>query len=136
MLRAHPNGPADNGRSVAQLFRDIVGEIQEIFRAELRLANAEIRQQLSASAKASVALGGGLVTGLYAVLFLLLALSFGLAELTGSWWLGALIVGAGLAVLTAVMLLVGLRRLRAVHGPDRTVRTVKENLTWHKHPQT
>lgn len=136
MRRDQLSGPAENGRSVSQLFRDIVGEVQEIFRAELRLANAEIKQQLSASAKASVALAGGLIAGLYALLFLLLALACGLAEATGSWWLGALIVGAALAVLTGILVMVGLHRLRAVHAPQRTLRTVKENLTWQKHPQT
>ena len=134
MLRVDPNGSAEAGRSVPQLFRDIIVNVQEIFRSEIRLANAEIKQQVSSTARASTALAGGLVLGLYALNFLLLALALGLGVLLDSWWLGALIVGAALALGTAIMVAIGVRRLRAVHSPQRTLRTVKENLTWHKNP--
>ena len=127
----------NTARPLTEVFQDIVGNIQEIIRSELRLAKAELKQEAGAAAKASVALLAGVVFGIYAIGFLLLALAYGLAQLTGSWWIGALIVGGALLILTLVMLGVGRARLRAINPtPERTIRSAKESLAWDKHPKT
>ncbi len=127
----------NTARPLAEVFQDIVGNVQEIIRSELRLAKAELKQEAGTAAKASVALLAGLVFGIYAIGFLLLALVYGLAQLIGSWWIGALIVGGALLLLTRVMLGVGRARLRAINpAPERTIRSAKESLAWDKHPKT
>jgi len=124
-------------RPITELLQEIGGNAQEIFRSELRLARAEVQHEVGSAVKAAIALIAGVVCGVYAIGFLLLALVYGLATLLASWWIAALIVGAGLAALALLMLSVGRGRLRAIHpAPQRTIRSVKENLTWDKHRKT
>jgi uncharacterized membrane protein YqjE len=35
----------DNGRSIGTVLKDIVGNVQQIVRSEIRLASAEVRQE-------------------------------------------------------------------------------------------
>ena len=121
-------------RPVTQVLQDIAGNLQEIVRSELRLARAEIKHEAGAAAKAAIAVVCGALLAIYALGFLLLALVYGLALLLASWWIAALIVGAGLTVFALIALGIGGARLRAARRPaERTVRTVRENLTWDKH---
>jgi Zn-dependent protease with chaperone function len=124
-------------RPITELLQDIGGNVQEIIRSELRLARAEVRREVGSAAKAAIALIVAMICGVYAIGFLILALVYGLATLLASWWIAALIVGAALAALALVMLSVGRGRMRTIHpAPERTIRTVKENLTWDKHRKT
>jgi len=120
-------------RSVPQVFQDIVGNIQEIFRSEVRLATVELKREAGTAARAAVLLLVGVVFGIFALGFLLLALVYGLAALFASWWIAAIIVGGGLAVIALLLLGLGRGRMRRVRPtPERTIRTVKENLEWGK----
>ncbi len=120
-------------RSVPEVFQEIVGNVQEILRSEVRLATAELKHEASTAARAAVMFLVGAVFAIYALGFLLLALVYGLAALFASWWIGALIVGGGLAVVAVALLGIGRGRMRTVHpAPQRTLRTVKENLEWDR----
>ncbi|SRR5579875_264273 len=117
-------------RSVPEVLQDIVGNVQEIIRSEVRLAAAELKQQAGAAARAGVALPVGVVFGLPAPGFLLLALVYGLAVIFASWWIAALILGGGPEV---GLLGIGRGRLRTVRpATERTIRSVKESLEWGK----
>ncbi len=120
-------------RSVPEVFQDIVGDVQELLRSEVRLAKAELKIEAGTAVRAAVLFLVGAVFGIYALGFLLLALVYGLAALFASWWIGAIIVGGGLAVIAAALFGIGRGRIRAVRPtPERTIRTVKENLEWDK----
>lgn len=120
-------------RSVPEVFQDIVGNVQEILRSEVRLARVELKHEVGTAARAAVMFLVGAIFGIYALGFLLLALVYGLAALFASWWIGALIVGGGLAIIAAALLGVGRGRMRTVRpAPERTIRSVKENLEWDK----
>jgi uncharacterized membrane protein YqjE len=120
-------------RSLPEVFQDIVGNVQEILRSEVRLATAELKHEGGTAARAAVMLLVGVILAIYALGFLLLALVYGLATLFASWWIGAVIVGGGLAVIALAFLGIGRGRMRSVRpAPERTIRTVKENLSWHK----
>ncbi|HLZ91601.1 MAG TPA: phage holin family protein [Candidatus Acidoferrum sp.] len=116
---------------MADVLQDIAGNIQEIFRAEFRLAKVEIQQETAKAVRSGVPLGIGALLALYAVGFLLLAVVHGLSLLVAAW-LASLIVGA--AVLMVAMILVGIGRKRSkeVRVPEKTVGTMKENLQWAK----
>ncbi|MGH8228060.1 MAG: phage holin family protein [Steroidobacteraceae bacterium] len=124
---------AEAGRSIREVAQEIIGHVEEIIRAEARLARAELRQEASAAAKAGVILLVGAVLGLYGLGFLLLALVYGLALLFASWWIGAIIVGGGLAILALPLIAVGRGRMSSITPlPERTLRSAKETLTWDK----
>lgn len=127
-------GRAQSGadRSAADVIRDIVGNLQEIIRSEVRLARTEIREDAGDLAKATAILAAGAVAGMFGLLFLLLALTYGLTTVL-SPAASALIVGVALAVTAAVLISTGRGRLKKVSAkPDKTIETVKENIEWLK----
>lgn len=120
-------------RSFAELFQDILANVQEIIRSEFRLAKAEVREEAVKARRSVSMLGAGVFIGLYALGFLLLAAVYGLETVVPSW-LAALIVGAAIAVAATVLLSIGRNRLKQVHPvPEKTVATLKENVQWAKH---
>jgi uncharacterized membrane protein YqjE len=122
---------AQNNRSMTEVLQDIVANIQEIVRSEFRLAKTEISEQASKAAKSSAPLGGGIVLALYALGFILLSIVYAL-EIVVAAWLAALIVGVAVAVVAAILVSVGSKRLKQVRMPEKTIVSVKENVQWAK----
>lgn len=119
-------------RSFSDVLQDVVRNVQEIVRSEVRLAKAEIKDE-AIKAKSSVAmLGAGAVMAVFAVLFLLLTIVFALS-LVIPIWAAALAVGVVLSIAAGVMLMSGMNLFKQIHpAPQRTVETIKENVEWAK----
>jgi uncharacterized membrane protein YqjE len=124
---------AQNGRSMTELLQDIIADIQEIVRSEFRLAKAEIQEETAKVARSGIPLIVGLLLGLYALGFILLAAVHALSIVVDAW-LAALIVGLGVAVISLILISVGRNRLKGVKVvPEKTIGTMKENVQWAKH---
>jgi uncharacterized membrane protein YqjE len=120
------------GRSFSEVVQDILRNVQEIVRSEVRLAKTEIGEEAAKTKSSAVWLGAGAVTTMFAILFLLLMIVYALA-LFMPIWTAALIVGIVLAVVASVILNAGVRRIKQIHPtPERTVETIKENVEWAK----
>jgi uncharacterized membrane protein YqjE len=120
------------GRTMAEVLQDIVANIQEIFRSEFRLAKVEIQQQTAQAARSAVPLIIGVLLGLYAFGFLLLAAVHALS-LAVDPWLASLIVGVAVLAISLALVSMGRNRLKQVKVvPEKTVETVKENVQWAK----
>jgi len=123
---------ASGERTISDVFQDIVHDIQEIVRSEVRLARTEIREEAVKARSAGILLGGGAVVGLYAGLLILTAIVAALS-LVMAVWAAALIVGLLLAAMAAGALTAGRKELQRVHPkPERTVDTLRENAEWIK----
>ena len=123
---------AAEDRSLSDVLQDVIRNVQEIVRSEVRLAKAEIREGATRAKSATLLLGAGAVTAILAILFLLLVIVHALALVMPNW-AAALIVGAALAVVASVTLTAGIRRFKQIHPtPARTVETIKENVEWAK----
>ncbi len=123
---------AENSRSIADVLQDIVANVQEIVRAEVRLAKTEVKEEASKAGRAAGMLAGGAVAGIYAVGLLLLTILFALARVM-PLWLAALILFALLGIATAILLSAGKKRFQRVHAaPEKTIETMKENVEWVK----
>jgi uncharacterized membrane protein YqjE len=121
-----------NGRSMSEVLQDIVGDVQEIIRYEVRLAKAEITEEGAKTASACKPLGIGLLLALYAVGLILLAIVRALSAVLDGW-LASLVVGVAVLVVSMILVRVGRKRLKEVKVvPEKTIRTVKENLQWAK----
>jgi uncharacterized membrane protein YqjE len=119
-------------RSFSRIFQEILNHLTEILRCEVRLARTELRQKVTQVAKASVFVGIGAVFAMYALGFLLLGVVDMIATKM-AFWLSAVSVGSGLAVLAAIFYQVGRTRLQqAMQEPSTTIQSVQENLTWMK----
>lgn len=123
--------PTQNGRSMAEVLQDIVANIQEIFRSEFRLVKLEIQQQAAVASRSAVPLIIGLLLGLYALGFLLLAAVHALSIVVDPW-LASLIVGAAVLAISVALINVGKNRLKQLKVPEKTVESVKENMQWAK----
>ena len=122
----------ETDRSIGAVVSDILGDIHVIVRGEVRLAKAEIREEIAKARRGVVLLvAGGLV--LAAALGCgLLAAIYGLSMV---WppWAAALAVSGGTAVLGAALALSGRKHIESVElPPQKTAASVKENLQWAK----
>ncbi len=116
-------------RTVSDLLHAIAGNLQEIVRSEVRLAKTELREEVSKAKSAGALLGLGLLSGAFAVLFLLLAAFVALTRVMPDWT-AALVLAAGLAMMAGMMLSAGRRRLRTVNAATKTLNSLEENIPW------
>ena len=121
-------------RSVADVLQDILRNVQDILRFEVRLAKAEIRQEATQAAAAAVWMTLGVVGLLSAWMFLLWTAVYALATVLPIWAatlsIAVAIAGAGGVVISA-----GLRRFARIKPmPERTIESLQENLEWMKQP--
>jgi len=119
-------------RSLTEVLQNIVRNVQEIVRAEVRLAKTEFIEEAAKAKSAGLFLGVGAVAAIFATLFLLLTIVYALTRVMPDW-AAALTVGAALAILASVVLAAGVKRFKEIHPtPERTVDTLKENVEWAK----
>jgi len=124
---------ATSDRSFSVVLQDVVRNLQEIVRAEVRLAKIELREEAVKAKSGGVLLGAGAIGGLFAMLFLLFAIFYGLTRVMPDW-AAALTVAAPLAIAAAVMINAGVTHLKKVHPPHKTIESLKENVEWSKQP--
>jgi hypothetical protein len=102
---------ADAERSVFEILREIAGNVRDIVRSESRLARAQIRARISAWKTGLLLIGIGCVSGVFAVFFLLLACVYALSCVMPVW-AAALVVSGSMALITALVVTTGSRRLK------------------------
>jgi uncharacterized membrane protein YqjE len=117
-------------RPMAEVFRDIIGNVQEMVRSEVRLARVEIRDEASKTARAGAMLAAGAVLAMIAGVFLLVCLAQ-LLDLIMPDWAAALVVALALGIPAAILISKGRDRLK-VPVPEKTIENVKENVEWMK----
>ena len=131
-LGAYGYGTGTPGeRGIADIIKDIIGNIQNIVRSEVRLATVELKEEGKKAATASTMLGTAAVMGLFGFGFICLTAMFLLAMVVAVW-LAALIVAILLLAGAAIAFSVGRERLRAVKPPKATMRTLQEDAEWMK----
>lgn len=112
--------PAERTDSLAAAVTDVSEKLSVLVREEIELAKAEVTVKVSSIARGAAAVAFGAVVGVFALVFVLLSIAWGINAATGSLWLGFVIVMALLLVLTAVAFLFAWRKLR-VGAPKPTM---------------
>jgi len=133
--------PSSTGReegiaetSIGELIGNISNDLSQLFRQEVELAKAELKQEASKAGKAAGFLGVAGFAGYLAVVLLSFALVFALANVMDAGW-AALIVAALWGIVGAVLYSSGRKQLKTVDPvPHRTVDTIKEDAKWLKNP--
>jgi uncharacterized small protein (DUF1192 family) len=103
-----PPEPDTLGAAVAEVSE----RMSVLVREEIELAKAEVTTKLSSLARGAAAVAVGAVFGVFALVFVLLSIAWGINSATNSIWLGFVIVMALLIVLTAVAFLFAWRKLK------------------------
>ena len=120
--------------SVGELIGNISNDLSTLFRQEVELAKAEVKQEASKAGKAAGMLGAAGYAGHLTVVLLSFALVFALGNVMDYGW-AALIVGAIWGIVAAVLFVNGRKKLKTVDPvPHRTVDTIKEDAQWLKNP--
>ena len=124
----------DNGRSIGTVLKDIVGNVQQIVRSEIRLASVEVREEAGkAGRSAALVIVGGAIAVLALGCALIAAISL-LATIV-ALWSAALIVAALTGVVGAIFIAAGMKRMRQITmTPTRTLAALEENIPWAKAP--
>jgi len=117
-------------RPMAEVFRDIIANVQEMVRSEVRLARVEIRDEATKTARAGAMLAAGAVLGMIAGVFMLVCVAQ-LLDLFMPDWAAALVVALALGIPAAILIMKGRDRLH-VPVPEKTIENVKENVEWMK----
>jgi hypothetical protein len=135
-----PAYPTDDHReeveqtSVGELIGNISNDLSTLFRQEVELAKAEVKQEASKAGKAAGMLGAAGYAGHLTVLLLSFALVAALANVM-DWGWAALIVGAIWGIVAAVLFVNGRKKMKTVDPvPRRTTETLKEDAQWLKNP--
>lgn len=110
--------------SVGQLLGEVSGDLSSLMRQEVELAKLEVRQSVSKAGKAGGMLGGAAVASHMVLLFLSVALWWGLGDSIGHGWSG-LVVALIWAVIGGVLFAVGRSQLKGVTGLPQTASTAK-----------
>lgn len=126
---AQPPPNPDNDRSSTASLGDLLGEVTRdlstLMRQELELAKAELRESGTRAGKGAGMFGGAAVAGHFVLLFLSLALMWGLAELVGLGW-ASVIVAVIWGIIAAVLAVTGKKEMKSIKGMPQTAETAKE----------
>lgn len=119
-------------RSVPDVLEDIASNLAQLVQAEFRLAKTELQEGAEKVARPGATLGAGVALAFYGLGFLLLAAVYAMS-LVMAGWLAALIVGGVLTVAAGIFIVAGgLKLKRANLIPDKTIRTLEEDVQWAK----
>jgi uncharacterized membrane protein YqjE len=116
--------------SARDLLARIAADTRDLVRTEVALARAELAEDLRAEKAAATGLGIGALLAYAGVIFLFVALVFGLSGEMPDWG-AALVVAGGLFVGGGLAALYGWRK-RVARPLERTRRQVGETLEWAK----
>jgi hypothetical protein len=111
--------------NVGEIFADISRDLSTLIRQETELAKAELRESATRAGKGAGMLGGAGVAGHFVLLFLSIALWWGLGNGIGRAW-SALVVAVIWAVIAAVLASIGRREIKQVKGIPQTTETARE----------
>jgi hypothetical protein len=118
--------PDVEGTSVGQLIGEVSKDLSTLMRQELELAKAELTAEAKKAGQGAGMFGAAGFAGYMVLIFLSLALMWGLSNVMDTGWAG-LIVAALWGVVGAVAFVMGRNKFRQVHPkPERTVDTLQQ----------
>jgi hypothetical protein len=111
--------------SLGELLGDVTRDLSTLFRQEVELAKAELRQEAAKAGKAAGMFTGAALAGYMVLLFLSCALWWALSNVMDQGW-AAMIVAAVWLVIGAILYSVARARVREIRGLRQTAETVRE----------
>lgn len=121
--------------SVGEIVGKLTADFSRLMRAEIALAKAEAKEEVRDAGKGIGMFAGAGYAGHLVVVFLSLAVMFGLGHWLALGW-SALIVAAVWGIVAAVLAVNGRSSLRRATPPmQETVETLKEDAQWAKRPR-
>ena len=121
-------------KSLGELVASATKDLSLLVSQEVALAKAELKKEVAHAGKGAGMLGGAGFLGLFALIFLSIALAYAISWFgIGLGW-GFFIVGMLYLVVAGVLALLGKKQISKVGPPEKTIATVKDDVAWAKHP--
>lgn len=115
-------------KSIGELVKIATVNVSQLVKSEIELAKMELKDDAKRAALGSTLFAVAGVAGAIVVILLSIALAYGLVAL-GIWnWAAFLIVAGVYVLLAAVLIGIGLLRMKRMTGVSRTRRTVKDDI--------
>lgn len=114
--------------SIGELTRNVTMHLSTLMRGEIELAKAELSSSVRNAGAGSGMFIAAAVVIVFSLTFGFIALAEGLIAL-GVWrWLGYFLVFLFLVLLAALLGFLGLRTVKRVKAPQRTIATTKDTV--------
>jgi uncharacterized membrane protein YqjE len=135
-----PNGASAGGRhsagedelSIGQLVAEASANLSTIIQGEIALAKLELKSTVKNAGTGVGLFAAAAVLLVFSLTFGLIALAEGLVAI-GLWrWLSYLAVFAFLLVLIALFVVLGVRKVKRVKAPQRTIDTGRDTVAYLK----
>lgn len=120
--------------TIGQLVAHATADLSQLVRSEIALAKVELKKEAVNAGLGAGLLGGAGFSGVLGLIFLSIAVAYGIHGLGAPLGVGFLIVGVLYVLAALVMALLGRRSLKKVGPPQKTLATVKDDVAWAKHP--
>ena len=121
----------DEHESLGELIAATTRDLSALMRTEVELAKTEIKEEVAEAGRAGALMGAGALVGYLALLLLLLAAAWGIAEAIAPW-AGLLIVGIVTGAVAAVLITTGRKKFAAIEAAPNTIETLQEDVQWAK----
>jgi len=113
--------------SFASLLKELIAEIGQLFRQELRLARAETGEKLAQAQNGVIAIVVGLLLAFSALLILLQAVVIALSEIMPAW-AASVVVGGVIAIVAFILIRGGQNNLKLANlAPTRTFESMRRD---------
>ena len=125
------SGGAADG--IGSLISGTIKDLQDLVRAEIQLAKAELKDEAKAIGSGAGMLAAGAFVGLAGLVWLVYAVIHLVDKALEELWLSAGIVSLALLAVAAILALRGKAKLSATNlKPEQTIETLKEDQQWAK----
>jgi len=131
---------AENPAKIAEettlggLVRDATGHLSTLVRAEVELAKSEVVKEVKKGITGSVYFIVALTVLLFSLFFLFLTIGYALYDIFG--WplsLSFLTVFVAMLLVTGLFVLLGVRKLKKLRKPERTIESAKDIVDTLRH---
>ena len=111
--------------SLGDLLTEVTRDVSTLMRQEIALAKAEVTESAKRAGKGAGLFGGAGYAGAMAVLFLSIALWWGLGHLIDNGW-SAVVVAVIWGIIALILYLRGKKELKTVKGAPQTIDSLKK----------
>ena len=129
---AEPDSGSAGEPSVGQLVSDATTHFSTLVHSEIELAKLEVRSAVKNAGTGAGFFAAAGVLLVFSLTFGFIALAEGLVAM-GLWrWLAYLIVFGAFLIIVVILGLLGVRKVKKVHGPQKTIETSKDTVAYLK----
>jgi len=122
-------GDGVSDRPVGSLVSEFLDQARRLLRAEFQLARTELKQEARKVQSGGALIGAGAVLLLFGGMAFTAFACVALAQVM-PWWLATLLVTVVWLAVGGALVMSGIKRMKQVHAPNETIRTLKEDGQW------